>query len=353
MSVLTSRAVKDLAREAGFDLAGVTTADPVAESQYYAQWLAQGCAGEMTYLYGRRAELRCDVRSLLPSARSVLCLGVLYNAPLPYSTQYDLHERAWISRYAWGDDYHELLRARMRVLVERLRAFAAFAYKLCVDTSPVLERALAQRAGLGWIGKNTCLINQQIGSWIFLGEILLSLDLEPDAPPPFRCGTCTRCIDACPTRAIVPTGLAEGPAWALDSRLCISYWTIELRGPIPESGRPAAGAHVFGCDICQEVCPWNRRAPATAEPAFAARDPAPRLERLAALTEDEFRAMFRASPVLRARYEGFLRNVAVAIGNSGDPRLIPAVERLAEHSSEMVREHARWALDRLRAGMLL
>jgi epoxyqueuosine reductase len=347
-----SQLVKSLAHAAGFDLAGVTAADPVAESRYYAQWLAEGHAAGMTYLYGRRAGLRADVRALLPSARSVICVGLLYNTPIPYSTEWNLEARAWISRYAWGDDYHDLLRARLRNLVDRLLAVTPFDYKICVDTSPVLERALAQRAGLGWIGKNTCLINQQIGSWVFLGEVLTSLELEPDAPPPFRCGSCTRCIDACPTQALVPTAAPDGPAWALDSRLCISYWTIELRGSLPENHRAQAGPHVFGCDICQDVCPWNRRAPASSDPAFAPRDPAPPLDRLAALTEEEFARLFRGSPVLRARYDGFLRNVAVAMGASGNGRFVPALERLAAHPSELVREHARWALDRLRASVV-
>jgi epoxyqueuosine reductase len=188
-----------------------------------------------------------------------------------------------------------------------------------VDTAPLLERAYARRAGLGWIGKNTCLIREGAGSWFFLGELLVSLPLEPDSPPPDRCGTCTRCIDACPTGAIVPTGRAQ-PAWALDSRLCISYYTIELRGPLPETASARIGNHVFGCDICQDVCPWNRDAPVTADPAFAARIVAPPLERLAALTEEEFRELFRGTPVLRARYTGFLRNVAAAIANKGWPR---------------------------------
>jgi epoxyqueuosine reductase len=304
--MITAPQTKALARETGFSLAGVTSAEPLAEAQDYARWLALGYAGEMTYLYGRRAEMRRDVRSLLPSARSAICLGLLYNTPVPYSTQWDLAGRAWISRYAWGDDYHDVMRAKMREFVERLLALERFEWKMCVDTAPVLERALAQRAGLGWIGKNTCLINQQLGSWVFLGEILTSLELEPDAPPPFRCGSCTRCIDACPTQAIVADGV-------LDSRLCISYWTIELRGDIPEEHRAQLGPHVFGCDICQDVCPWNRRAPTTADPAFAPRETAPLLERLAGLSEAEFAERFRGSPVTRARYQGFLRNVAAVM----------------------------------------
>ncbi|MBI3665406.1 MAG: tRNA epoxyqueuosine(34) reductase QueG [Acidobacteria bacterium] len=348
MSALDSVQVKNLARGCAFDLAGITTAEPPDEAGYFAEWLAEGYAGEMGYLYGRRAELRADVRTLLPSARSVICLGLLYNTPPPYSTRWSAEDRGWISRYAWGTDYHEVMRARMEELVRRLRALATFEWKICVDTSPVLERAFAQRAGLGWIGRNTCLINQQIGSWIFLGEILTSLELEPDSPAPFRCGVCRACIDACPTQALVPTGKDEGPDYALDSRLCISYWTIELRGPIPEQRREQMGPHVFGCDICQDVCPWNRRAPVTAEPAFVPRAATPPLEALASITEEEFREMFRSSPVRRARYSGFLRNVLVAMGNSGDAKFVPALETLSQRDDPVVREHALWALQRIR-----
>jgi epoxyqueuosine reductase len=211
----------------------------------------------------------------------------------------------------------------------------------------LLERDLARHAGLGWIAKNTCLINQDMGSWFFLGELLLSLDLQPDQPPPDRCGTCTRCIDACPTLAIVPTGLPQGPAYALDSRLCISYFTIELRGAIPEPLRPAIGRHVFGCDICQDVCPWNRRAPASTEPAFAPAHFAPPLEKLAALSEDEFHELFRESAVQRARYTGFLRNVATAMGNARRAAFRAPLEKLASLPDPVVAEAARWGLAQL------
>ena len=349
MARISSTDVKRLARECGFDLSGITSADPPAEAAYYPEWLAAGYAGEMTYLYGHRAEMRGDACSLLASARSVICLGVVYNTSLPYSTRFTGDELAWISRYAWGDDYHDVLRERMKTLVARLRELAVFECRICVDTAPLLERAYALRAGLGWIGHNTCLINQQLGSWVFLGEILTSLDLEPDAPAPFRCGTCRRCIEACPTQALVPTGRGDGPAFALDSRRCISYWTIELRGAIPEAGREPMGANVFGCDICQDVCPWNRRAAATADAAFAPRsNPSPPpLEKLATLSEPEFDEMFRSSPVRRARYAGFLRNVAVAMGNTKNARHRPALEQLAASDDALVREHALWALTRI------
>jgi epoxyqueuosine reductase len=229
----------------------------------------------------------------------------------------------------------------------RARTADRFDWKICVDTAPLLERAYARHAGLGWIGKNTCLINQGMGSWFFLGELLLSLELEPDQPPPDRCGVCRRCIDACPTAAIVPTGLEEGPVWALDSRLCISYFTIELRGAVPEEMRPGIGRHVFGCDICQDVCPWNRRAPDSTEAAFAPVHFAPPLERLAALSEDDFRELFRTSPIRRARYTGFLRNVAIAMGNAQQEEFRAPLEKLAQSGDAVVAEAARWGLERL------
>ncbi len=309
--------VKALAHECGFELAGIAAAEPLPEARGYDHWVRAGMAGEMRYLRDRRGEMRSDPRALLPPARSIVCVGKLYNGPRPYSTEFDDNERAWISRYAWGDDYHGVLRAGLeRLAALMLERAGDFEAKICVDTAPLLERAYARRAGLGWIGKNTCLIHEGAGSWFFLGELLVSLALEPDVPPPDRCGSCTRCIDACPTRAIVPAP-GRGPGWAVDSRLCISYFTIELRGTVPEEARAAIGAHVFGCDICQDVCPWNRKAPVTADPAFAPRHFAPRLDRLAALTESEFRDLFRDTPVSRARYDGFLRNVAIAMGNAG------------------------------------
>jgi len=341
--------IKTLARECGFELAGVTAAAPVPEADYYRQWVADGFAAEMSYLTGRRADLRDDPRRLLPSARSILCVGKLYNGPQPYSTEFNGDELGWISRYAWGDDYHEVLKKGLLRLVDRLRTriVEPFEWKICVDTAPLLERALARHAGLGWIAKNTCLINQGMGSWFFLGELLLSLDCEPSQPAPDRCGTCTRCIDACPTQAIVPTGRREGPAYALDSRLCISYFTIELRGAVPEPVRTGIGRHVFGCDICQDVCPWNRRAPSTGEPALAAAHFAPPLEKLAKLSEGEFRNLFRHSAIERARSTGFLRNVAIAMGNSRRSEFRAPLEQLSLLPDAVVAESARWGLARL------
>jgi epoxyqueuosine reductase len=338
---LNAEDIRELARQCGFELAGVACAEPVPESPWYHQWVAAGFAGEMRYLADRRAPIRDHPRRLLSSVRSVICVGKLYNSPWPYSTRFDHHERAWISRYAWGNDYHDVLRRGL----ERLDALLpAHESKICVDTAPLLERSYARQAGLGWIGKNTCLINQKSGSWFFLGELLVSLDIDPDTPPPDRCGTCTRCIDACPTAAIVPGPLGH----TVDARLCISYFTIELRGPVPEAQRAAVGSHVFGCDICQDVCPWNRRAPVTADPEFQPRHFAPPLERLALISEKEFHDMFRGTPVTRPRYEGFLRNLAIAMGNCREERYRAPLEKLAAFPDSHVAGHARWALKQLR-----
>jgi epoxyqueuosine reductase len=371
---LTAERARELARECGFELAGVVRAEPTPERAWYHEWVAAGFAGEMRYLADRRATVRDDPRRLLPSAKSVICVGRLYNTPGPYSTRFDDARRGWISRYAWGGDYHDEMRRGLARLDAALREAAGEAVesKICVDTAPLLERSYARLAGLGWIGRNTCLINQQAGSWFFLGELLVSLAMEPDAPPPDRCGTCRRCIDACPTEAIVPVwggppgprgtpssrppeaghGAGRGPGgpphYSIDSRLCISYLTIELRGAVPGERRAGMGAHVFGCDICQDVCPWNRRAPVTPLPEYQPREVAPDLEALAGITEEEFRRMFGGTPVARARYSGFLRNVAIAMGNRGLERFRPALERLAASPDPLVAEHAAWALQQLR-----
>jgi epoxyqueuosine reductase len=329
-----SSVVKNLAAECGFELAGVATALPASDATVFLDWVDRGMAGEMGYLTDYRADRRSDPRSLLPSAQSIISVAKSYNAGRN-------EPNSEISRYAWGEDYHDVLKRALIQLVDRLREeFGAFEYKCCVDTAPLLERSYARLAGLGWIGKNTCLINQQYGSYVFLGEILTSLELEPDLPAPYRCGTCTRCIDACPTDAIVPGGHLT----LVDSRRCISYLTIELRGPVPEELRAGTGQHVFGCDICQEVCPWNRKAVIAREPLTDPID----LEEFASMSPEEFRAAFRHTPVWRTRYSGFLRNVAVAMGNSGDPRYEPMLERLADSPDPLVAEHASWALTRLR-----
>ena len=338
--------VRVLASAAGFEIAGVAAAGVSSDFGRYLNWVERGNAGAMGYLTDRRAGLRQDVRTLLPSAQSVICVGKLYNGPEPYSTAFNDAERGWIARYAWAEDYHGVVHRGLLRLASDLTDLAGpFEWKACVDTAPILERSLAQQAGLGWIGKNTCLINQERGSWFFLGELLTSLPLASNAEEAVdRCGTCTRCIEACPTHAIRP--IAAG-GYEIDSRLCISYLTIELRGSIDEPMRERVGAQIFGCDICQDVCPWNRRAETTEE--FSARPEtfAPRLDRMAALTEEEFQQMFRATPVDRARYRGFLRNVAVAMGNSRSPALIEPLRKLASSEDALLREHATWALQKL------
>jgi epoxyqueuosine reductase len=337
---MTSDVVKRLAQGCGFELAGVARAEPLVEDNgRYLDWVKRGMAGAMGYLTDRRAQVRTDPKLLLASARTIICVGKLYNGPAPRSTEWSDAEAGWISRYAWGADYHEVVRRGLERLVEQLPA--GHDYKICVDTAPLLERSYAREAGLGWIGKNTCLINQEIGSWFFLGEVVTSLEIEPDAPPPDRCGTCTRCIDACPTQAIT------GQGYEVDARRCISYFTIELRGAVPEEMRAGIGQHVFGCDICQDVCPWNREAPVAAELSFAPRHFAPPLDQLASLTEEEFRELYAGSPVQRAKYAGFLRNVAIAMGNSGLAKFLGPLEKLAEGTDAVVAEHARWALENL------
>lgn len=316
---ITAEQVKALARECGFELAGVAPALPLEDFARYESWRAAGMAGEMQYLTDNRGDMRSDPRNLLKSAQSILCVGKLYNTTYPYSTTYkenDLGQNhGWISRYAWGDDYHDVVRRNLEQLVGKIAVLhgETFESKICVDTAPLLERSYARAAGLGWIGKNTCLINEPQGSWFFLGEVLLSIPLAPDEPPPDRCGTCTRCIDACPTAAIVP---GSDGGWRLDARACISYITIEKRGVIPPELQPAMTNHIFGCDICQDVCPWNRKAPAVDEEAFQPREFAPNLEVLAAMNEEEFVTRFNRSAVKRTKFAGFRRNVANALKNS-------------------------------------
>jgi epoxyqueuosine reductase len=334
---VTAQQIKQLAHACGFELAGVTAAVPSHDLARFETWRAAGMAGEMTYMTDRRGDLRAEPRSLLPDARSIVCVGKLYNTPHEYSTAMTDSGRGWIARYAWGEDYHDTLRRGLEQLLARIAEAHGepFTSKICVDTAPLLERSYARAAGLGWIGKNTCLINQGQGSWFFLGELLLSIPLAYDAPPPDRCGTCRRCIDACPTDALIPDGSG---GWMLDARLCISYLTIEKRGALPSELQARTGHHVFGCDICQDVCPWNR--PDSLGPTNFA----PELERLAALTEEEFRTLFRRSPVWRAKYEGFLRNVAMAMGNSGNASMKEPLEKLVKHSNRIVSAAACGAL---------
>jgi len=347
-----SRDIRRLAAEAGFDLAGVAGVADTPEHAFFPRWLAEGRGGEMKYLEGRNeaGELkRASLASAAPWARSVVVCALNYNTAQTYSTHAGSSTEGWISRYAWGQrDYHNVVLEKLRVLEARLLALceqqqiAAPSTWCYVDTGPVIERIFAKYAGIGWIGKNTCILNEQLGSWLFLGVMLTSLELAPELPPADRCGSCTRCLDACPTNAF--------PApYQLDATRCISYLTIEKRGAIPEDLRAGVGRQVFGCDICQDVCPWNREAPLTTTPEFAVRPPLvnPELAWLARMSVDDFREAFRGSPVKRARYNGLRRNVAVAMGNSGDERFVGILQELSRDEDEVVAEHARWALERL------
>jgi len=473
--MLSSLTVKQRALDLGFDLAGIAPLGVWKDLEFSRQWVEKGFHGEMRYLENPK---RFDPRLVLPSAKSVICVGLVYNVPLPYSTEVQApgvnrqkaegrkqkkHEtnqprsggiaesvagsepeviggagqrttdgeqpavpgfqsrvssfdfpfsifqfpfsgpepRAWISRYAWGRDYHEIMRARLDRLRAALEELApGVETRVFVDTGPIVERAFARFAGVGWMGKNTCIINQEKGSWFFLGVILTSLDLPPDLPAPDRCGSCTACLQACPTGALVEP-------YVMDASRCISYLTIELRGPIPKEFRPKIGGNVFGCDICQDVCPWNKSCqpsaisyqqthsaqgqqtvkdwakqaattrvpqfhPIIVEPIYPTiadggtreqpttddgprtTDPAgfslfnPPLGALASMTQEGFRRLFAHSPNKRAKYQGWLRNLSVAMGNSGYDRFVPWLERAARHSDPTIREHAAWALERLR-----
>jgi len=338
--------VKRAAEEAGFDLSGVASAMGARELEYFPRWIAAGHAGDMKYMEARDEEgelKRASLARVAPWARSVIVCAINYNVNQPYSTEVKNPSRGWISRYAWGrEDYHEaVLRRLKRVEASLQEAAEGVQTRSYVDTGPIVERVFAKYAGVGWIGKNTCVINQQKGSWLFLGIILASVELEPDVPAADRCGSCTRCIEACPTDALLSP-------YVLDSKRCISYLTIEKRGAISEELRAGMGQQVFGCDICQDVCPWNRRA-GVEGPVGWPELVAPPLERLAELTQDEFNRMFQGTPVTRAKYRGFLKNVAVAMGNSGKREYREALERLARSEERLVAEHAGWALGRLGA----
>ena len=411
--------LKQKALEAGFDLAGVAPLGIWKDLDFARKWAEQGFCGEMHYLENPK---RQDPRLVLPSAQSVLCVGLIYNAPYPYSTEaadtslssgtMTAHgpsgeaavPRAWISRYAWGQDYHEIMRAKLEKLRGAIESLApGVETRVYVDTGPVVERAFARYSGIGWTGKNTCLINPSKGSWFFLGVILTSLELEPDLPAPDRCGSCTRCLDACPTGALTKPHI-------MDASRCIAYLNIELKGSIPEKYREQIGSNLFGCDICQDVCPWNRRqetgvrsqnkttsfrpsadglqvqdkgcgrtgAATTALPEFQPMEiclsgssdtgntvsvegtnplPArrfslfnPPLDMLTEVTEEDFRRAFAQSPIKRPKYKGWLRNLCVVMGNSGDRRFIPKLEDLSRHEDPIIREHADWALRKLGPG---
>ena len=345
--------VKRAAEEAGFDLAGVAPATDAPELKTFPEWIAAGHAGEMKYLEARddRGDLkRASLARVAPWARSVVVCAINYNTANPYSTQTHDSSRGWISRYAWSrDDYHDAVLRRLNQVEAALRqampaeSQPTLITRSYVDTGPIVERVFAKYAGVGWLGKNTCIINQKKGSWLFLGVILTSLELSPDMPASDRCGTCTRCIEACPTDALLSP-------YQLDSNKCIAYLTIEKRGSIPEDLRAGVGHHVFGCDICQDVCPWNRKAPASSASEFQARPRLvnPALSWLAEMSAEEFREVFRGSPIRRAKRSGLRRNAAIAMGNSGNREFLPVLNNLICDEDESVVESAQWASTRLR-----
>ncbi len=331
--------VVDLAAELGFDSCRVARCRPPAHAADFRDWLDEGAAGEMDWME-RTAGKRCDPHTVLPGASSVVVLALNYwQGERPPDRP---AARGRIARYAWGDDYHELISRRL----DRIDAFLherGGTQKCYVDTGPILERDFAAEAGVGWHGKSTMLLDARLGTWFFLAEILTTLEISPDSPQPARCGSCTRCITACPTGAITAPH-------RLDARRCISYLTIELKGAIPLDFRPLIGDRIFGCDDCLDACPWNRFAEVSRESAFAARTSTMgmALRDYLQLDDEDFRRLFRNSPIKRIKRRGFLRNVCVALGNVGDADDLPALERAAFDREPLVAEHAAWALQRLR-----
>ena len=372
--------VVEQANALGFDLCGVVRAEKFPELELTKEWLARGYAGEMQYLSDQR---RDNPQSVMSGLRSVIVCALNYNSPAPRSVDAlqlkQTEPRGWISRYAWGQDYHAVLQQKLQNLASSLskRFTEPFEARIYADTGPLHERVFAKHAGLGWLGKNTLLLNSKLGSWFFLGAILTTLDIPPtlgpaELPPPDLCGSCTKCIDACPTGALVEP-------YVMDPRLCISYLTIELRGSIPKELREPMGRHAFGCDICQDVCPWNRRAPVTQAEEFqprtlpnttqsvppelvsvaAEKDDEeslflPRLESLAAMNEEQFRTVFRGSPIKRTKWRGLVRNACIALGNSAPApgssqheRVCSLLKRLSASSEPSIAESAQWALSRI------
>lgn len=335
--------IKSEALALGFNLVGISPADKFPENQFYKQWLSKGYAGRMKYME-RNPERRQDVRQIIPDAKSVISCALNYNTDHPYSIRETDKTKGWVARYAWGDDYHDVMDRKLGSLGEFIseKISPGAVSRHYVDTGPVLEKVYGKYAGIGWVGKNTCLINQEIGSWIFLGEIITSLELEYDNPAPDRCGTCTKCLDACPTDALPEP-------YVLDSRRCISYLTIELKDNIPFELRDKIDNNIFGCDICQDVCPWNKRAEKTDEPAFLPREGIynPDLGSLSQLSPEDFRNFFKGSPVKRAKRRGLLRNVLTAMGNSGNRSFVQLVKDCLSDEEPLVRVHAAWALWKL------
>ncbi len=351
--------ITEHAKELGFDLCGVVRLENFPELARFEEWLARGYSGEMKYLEDPRRRNPLLVEEKLKSA--IVC-GLNYNTEHPYSVDAAAttggEPRGWISRYAWGRDYHEVMWERLNALAAALqdKYREPIVTRAYADTGPIAERVLAKHAGLGWLGKNTLLLNKSWGSWFFLGVILTSLELmssseRADAPPPDLCGNCRQCLDACPTGALVEP-------YVLDARRCISYLTIELRGSIPEEFREAMGRHVFGCDICQDVCPFNRTAPVMSLTDFQPRENEPlfqpSLEWLAGMSEEEFRGNFRGSAIKRTKWKGLVRNACIATGNSkiaqdapDRGRIVGLLQRLAGSSDAVIAESAQWALRRI------
>ncbi|HYK91235.1 MAG TPA: tRNA epoxyqueuosine(34) reductase QueG [Acidobacteriota bacterium] len=338
-SRLTSR-IREEARRLGFFRMGVAPAGPLPGQDHFGQWIKAGMHGEMAYM-DSQAEKRRDPRLVLENARSIVVLAMNYHCGRNLT---DEPLKGRISRYAWGDDYHLLIKDRVKQLQRFITREVPQARGLSyVDTGPVMEKIWGARTSLGWMGKHTNLITQEQGSWFFIAVILLNLELEYDSPLDDHCGTCMRCIDACPTKAIIAP-------YVVDARLCISYLTIELRGPIPRELRPLIGNRIYGCDDCQEVCPWNRFAVRSPEQGFEPRDGnlMPELTRLVQLTPAEFNKRFERSAIRRAKRDGFVRNVVVALGNSHRPEAVAALRHATKDPSALVRAHAMWALGQIR-----
>ncbi len=335
--------IKTEARRLGFSLVAVTTPDPPPHWPTFEHWLSQGRHGSMEYLTDYR---RQDPRLVLPDCKSILMVAMNYPDPSSGNQNNGPRPTGRVAAYAWGRDYHLLIPERLKTLAAFIESQAGngATQHWYTDTGPIMERDLAQRAGLGWIGKNTCLIHPKMGSYFLLGEILLGIHLEPDVPfEADRCGKCTRCINACPTKCILPDRTIE-------ARLCISYLTIENKKEIPADLRPLVGNWVFGCDICQQVCPWNRFASPVHDPSFSAQPgmPYPDLFAELELSSTEFNHKYKESPIMRSKRRGYLRNVAVALGNSGDPAAIKALETAVQNSDSLIQEHALWGIQKIK-----
>ena len=342
-----------LARESGFDLCRFARADAPEHALQFREWLDRGEGGEMNYL-ARNAKKRCDPQQVLPEAKTVIVLALNYFQGGPVAAAVSAADSpkiaadtaaptsaGRIARYAWGVDYHQLIEKKLAMLDDFLRRHGG-SQKCYVDTGPILERDHAAAAGVGWHGKSTMLLNRELGTWFFLAEILTTLEFAPDPPQKNYCGRCTRCIDACPTGAITAPH-------QVDARLCISYLTIELKGPIPVGLRPLIGDRIYGCDDCLDACPWNRFAKVSRETAFAMRPEvaAMKLRDYLSLDEEKFRRLFRHSPIKRTKRRGLLRNVCVALGNVGTKDDLPALRKAAADAEPLIAEHAQWAIGRI------